>query len=104
MKNKATKQAVKSVISDSEKLLLGGFESINIFDPNLTELALDLFTSRTNKSTLSVDESIASYCIGDGVISEFLSDDDVIENLSENDIKVLKLIEGNYHYLELTLP
>lgn len=104
MKNKATKQAIKPTLSDSEKSLLGGFESTAIFNPNITELALDLFTSKMNKDSLSIDESIARYCIGDGVINEFLSDDDVIRRLSDNDMKILNLIEAKYHYLELTLP
>ena len=104
MINKTTKQAVKPALSESEKSLLGGFETITIFDPNITELALDLFTRRTNKEGLSVDESVATYCISDGIVSDFLSDDDVRGSLSDSDISIFNLIEANYHYLELTLP
>ena len=99
-----TKQAKSVLLSQEDKLLLGGSEFLTIFNPNITELSLYLFTNSTNKAFLSVDESSATYCISDGVIDDFLNNECFTSQITEDDIRIFKLMNKKYENLELKLP
>lgn len=93
----STKQITVIALSQEEKDLLGGSESLLIYNPNLSDEAARLFINSTNTSMK--DEHIGQYDVTDGVISEFLNHSS--EKISEDDLKIFKLIESRYQYLEL---
>lgn len=93
----STKQVTVIVLSQEQKDLLGGTESLGIYNPKLSDTAKRLFMNQTNVNM--EDDHINTYDISDGVVTNFLSNSS--NEISEDDIKIFELIESNYQYLEL---
>lgn len=96
-----TRAARLSSLSEEDKALLGGFESLTLFNPNLSDHALELFVSTAKPSMKSEDGKVIQYDNGDDVISDFFNNEGLYAQLTEDDIKIFNLIDSNYQGFEI---
>lgn len=98
-----TRQAPVSKLTEADKILLGGFETLTLFNPNLSERAKELFVNNTNPSMKSEDGKLIQYDNGDAVIADFLANDGWREQLTEDDIAIFNLLDNNYQNFEIRI-
>lgn len=98
-----TRQARNSELSDEDKILLGGFETLTLFNPNLSDLAKELFIENTETSMKSADGKLLQYDNGDGVIADFFNNESLLAQITDDDIKILKLLDDHYQNFEIRM-
>lgn len=96
-----TKILTATQMSDDEKALVGGFEVKTLCGANLSENAKKTIREKMTADSISTDGETRSYCVMDGVIDTFLSDDDCVSELTQNDIDILNAICDRFAYFEV---
>lgn len=95
-----TRQVRSSEINNEDKALLGGFETLTLFDPNLSDIAKELLINKYEPSMKSEDGKLLQYDNGEGLIADIFNDDILFSQLTDADIRILKLIDKNYQNFE----
>lgn len=91
----------KTIISKEEKELLGGFEVKMVCNVNLSENAKKCIHEKMRSDSECEDTETKTYCVADGVVHDFLTDEDIAKQLDEKDIKILNIIKDKYHYFDV---